>query len=313
MNITVIGHVCVDVIHLERAQGHREIRSFGGIGYSLLTLAHLLSPRDTIYPVFGVGPEEYDEFMRLVERHPNIDPSGVFKLAVPTNQVHLWYSKKDGERTECSKHISPSITIDKIRPFLSVDGVLVNMISGFDVTLETFDLLRMETRDRGTPIHFDFHSLTLGVDKEARRFRRPLTDWRRWCFTVDSIQMSEEEARGLTAEHFNEETLINQLMPLMVKALIVTRGSRGATLITQRAKKLERSEIPGIPADSVPDPTGCGDVFGAAFFARYLKNHDYHSAAVFANEIAARKASFSGLEGLERLRDESILAREEMK
>ncbi|HWP82137.1 MAG TPA: carbohydrate kinase family protein [Bacteroidota bacterium] len=279
------------------------MRSFGGISYSLLTLANLLSPQDIIYPVFGIGPAEYDEFLQLIGRHKNIDPSGIFTLKGPTNHVHLWYSESGGGRTECSKDISPAIPFDQIKPFLGVNGILINMVSGFDITLDTLDHIRMETRDRGVPIHFDFHSLTLGVDQEAKRFRRPLTDWRRWCFMIDSVQMSEEEANGLTAERFNEETLINHLMPLMIKAFVITRGSRGATLITQHAKKLERHEIPAIDIQGSADPTGCGDVFGAAFFAHFLKDHDYRTAAVFANEVAGQKAAFSGLEGLDRISD----------
>lgn len=304
MKITVIGHLCLDVIHLPAEEGGKEVQSFGGITYTLLTLANLVSPQDTILPVFGVGGDEYDEFMALLGRYPTIDRSGIFRLNRPTNHVHLFY-ESNGQRVECSKEISDPIPFEKIKPFLSTDGVLINMVSGFDITLETLDLIRMEVRDRGTPIHFDFHSLTLGVDRNEKRFRRPLTDWRRWCFMINSIQMSEVEAHGLTAERLDEPRLVNQLMPLMVNALIVTRDERGITLVEQHNKKLERHEIAGVPTQAV-DPTGCGDVFGAAFLAHYLKEKNYRTAALFANEAAAFKASFSGLEGLDRLKEEAF-------
>lgn len=306
MNITVIGHLCKDVIHLSPEQNQQEVHGFGGITYSLLTLAHLASPEDRIFPVFGVGPDEYDQLMDLLAHYPTIDRSGIYRMEKPTNHVHLYY-EKGGQRIECSKDISDPIPLSAIKPFLSSNGILINMVSGFDITLETLDLIRMNTRDRGTPIHFDFHSLTLGVDGQARRFRRPLTDWRRWCFMLTSVQMSEAEAQGLTPDRLDESSLINQLMPLMVRALIITRGERGVTLIEQHQKKLSRHDVAGIPVH-VLDPTGCGDVFGAAFLFYYLKHENFVSAVTEANRVAALKASFSGFEGFSRINQGSSLS-----
>lgn len=182
-----------------------------------------------------------------------------------------------------------------------MDGILINMISGFDISLETLDQIRMEVRNDGTPIHFDFHSLTLGVDKESKRFRRPLTDWRRWCFMLHSIQLSEIEAQGLTAERYDEPGLINQLMPLMVGNLLITRGQRGVTLIQQRQKKLTRHDFEGLALSSAPDPTGCGDVFGAAYLSRLIHVKDPVAAAQFANRAAAINTTFRDADGIRAL------------
>lgn len=118
---------------------------------------------------------------------------------------------------------------------------------------------------------------------------------------TNSIQLSEEEAAGLSAERYDEPTLINQLMPLMVNALVITRGARGATLIRQEHKKLFQHEIEGISAQQVVDTTGCGDVFGAAFFYQYLKSQDFLEAVSFANALAAYKVTFYGVNGLDSL------------
>jgi sugar/nucleoside kinase (ribokinase family) len=161
----------------------------------------------------------------------------------------------------------------------------------------------MEVRERGIPIHFDFHSLTLGTDQEFKRFRRPLTDWRRWCFMLNSIQMSEEEALGLSAERYDEKTLTNQLMPLMVETLLITRAERGATVIVQDIhKKLTHKDIEGISYGETVDTTGCGDVFGAAFLYQFLKSKDSFIAAEFANKAAALNATFKNTKELEGLR-----------
>ena len=176
------------------------------------------------------------------------------------------------------------------------------MASGFDITLETLDFVRMHVRDQRIPLHFDFHSLTLGIDRDHTRFRRPLTDWRRWCFMMDSVQLNEDEAAGLGSERYDEPTLINHLMPLMVNALLITRGERGASLIRQEHKRFDRHDIEGVQAEAPLDTTGCGDVFGAAFVYRYVESRDYVKAAEFANKIAAIKTGFRGIDGLDDIR-----------
>ncbi|MCX8010091.1 MAG: carbohydrate kinase family protein, partial [Ignavibacteria bacterium] len=259
--------------------------------------------RDCIQPVFGVGQADYESFMELISPYKNIDTSGIFRFKGPTNQVHLFYKKGSQARIECSKNISAPIPFNKIKPYLDSDGIIINMVSGSDITLETLDYIRMEVREKRIPIHFDFHSLTLGIDQNFNRFRRPLTDWRRWCFMLNSIQMSEEEAAGLTTERYDEATLINQLMPLMVGALIITRGNKGLTIVVQDVhKKLTFKNIDGVSFDDTVDTTGCGDVFGAAFQYQFLKSKDAFFSAEFANKVAALNATLKSAQDLNGLR-----------
>jgi sugar/nucleoside kinase (ribokinase family) len=302
MTITVIGHLCKDIVHMP--EGIEPLQeSFGGIMYTLLTLANIMSERDCIQPVFGVGQTDYEALMEQLKPYKNIDVSGIFKFKYPTNQVQLFYQKDAQTRIECSQNISAPIPFNRIKPYLDGDGVLINMISGADITLETLGYIRMEVRERGIPIHFDFHSLTLGTDQEFKRFRRPLTDWRRWCFMLNSIQMSEEEALGLSAERYDEKTLTNHLMPLMVETLLITRGERGLTVIVQDIhKKLTRKDIDGVKLENKVDTTGCGDVFGAAFMYQLLKSKDSFIAADIANKTAALNATFKSTKELEGLR-----------
>jgi sugar/nucleoside kinase (ribokinase family) len=301
MIFTVIGHLCKDVLHIPDAAGNEQppVECYGGILYAVLTIANIMGSRDVLQPVFGVGSADYEPVLEMLKKHKNVDSSGVFRIKGQTNQVHIFYEKNKGQRIECSKNISPPIPFNRIKPFLDADALLINMISGSDITLETLDYIRMEVRERRVPIYFDFHALTLGIDQDFKRFPRPLTDWRRWCFMLHGIQMSEAEAHGLSAERYDEGTLINHLMPLMVGAFNITRGDRGLTLITQDIhKKLTRHDIDPVSIGPTVDTTGCGDVFGAAYIYHYMKSKDSLQAVTAANRIAAYKATFSGLEGL---------------
>ena len=293
-----------DVFHLTDTAGQETaVETLGGIFYSIAALSASLSENDRVFPVFGIHESEYDSIVERLTRFGNVDPKGVFKTKEQLNEVHF-FAGAAGGRTECSTHIASPIPYQRIKTFLDVDGILINMVSGFDILLETLDNIRMNIRDDGVPIHFDFHSLTLGIDEEFKRFRRPLSDWRRWCFMLNSIQTSEEEAAGLTAERYDETTLINQMMPLMVSGLVITRAERGATLVRQEHKKLFRHNIPGIEVAAVVDTVGCGDVFGAAFFAEFLKTKDFVKAAEAGNRAASFKSTFRGPEGLGSLKQQ---------
>ena len=297
MTITVIGHLCLDVIH--HADG-TETESYGGIFFSLATLANLLGPRDTIYPVFGVGKDDHPAFIERLQAYPNIDTAGIFKFNGPTNHVSLHY-RDAKDRTERSQNISEPIPLKKIRPYLETDMVLINMISGMDITLETLDEIRMEVRENHTPIYMDIHSLTLGVHPDDTRFHRPVEVWRRWLFMLHGAQMNEEEAAILSAEKLSEENLGKHTLALNTSVLIITRGDRGCTAYIDEKKHIHHVDIEGIPGTAVADPTGCGDVFAAAYCAHYLSSKDSTESARFANTVAARKATMIGSTDIDAL------------
>ena len=298
MKLLTIGHFCLDVIHPQEGP---EVQSYGGIYYTLATLATLADTNDTIIPVFGVNRNDYPPLIEHLSRFPNVDTSGIFSFDEPTNTVHLYYRDK-GTRVECSRNIAPPISFERIRRHLSVDGVLVNMISGFDVTLETVDQVRLAIRSHNTVMHLDYHSLTLGINGSFERFRRPVPDWRRWAFMVDTVQLNEEEIGGLTVESLSEQQTAGHLLTLSVKGVVVTRGDRGATVYYSDHKRLERKDIAGIAIDEVRDVTGCGDVFGAAFHYHFVKTKDLMASAQAANQVAAARVRLSGSEELHRLK-----------
>lgn len=299
MNFLVVGHLCLDVIH--PATGN-EVQSYGGIYYAVVTLASLLGPSDLVTPVFGVNRNDYTPLIENLKQFTNVDPSGIFKFDEQTNKVHLYY-KDQQTRIECSRDIAPPIPYSRIRRYISVDGILVNMISGFDITVETLDHIRMAIRSHDIPLHFDYHSLTLGVKEDFERFRRPVEDWRRWAFMDDTVQLNEAEILGLTVDGLSERQTVGHMLTLSVKGVVVTRGAKGVTLYYSDHKKVLQKSIDGIKIELPLDTTGCGDVFGAAFHLQYVKTRDSAAAADFANRVAAAKVEGMGVNGLKALRN----------
>ncbi|MDE3057196.1 MAG: carbohydrate kinase family protein [Bacteroidota bacterium] len=290
MKFTVLGHCSFDMLH---HVGGREERKPGGIFLAVKALASFCGGEDSVQPVFGVGREDIDAVKDQLSSYAAVDTSGIFLLEGKTNEVHFYAQPCEGSEpsqglvkfTECSKSIAPPIPFLRIEPRLSTNGILLNMISGSDITLETLDQIRLAIRERGIPLHLDLHNLTLGVNADFSRFRRPLSDWRRWCFMADSVQMNEEEAAGLTMERYDEEMLAKQMLPLMVKGMCVTRGARGATVFRQDHKQILRNDAAGDPFFS-RTAIGSGDVFGAAFLFSVCKKRKMTDALVFAHHAA---------------------------
>jgi sugar/nucleoside kinase (ribokinase family) len=90
-------------------------------------------------------------------------------------------------------------------------------------------------------------------------------------------------------------------LALNTRALCITRGSAGCTAYVNEKKHIVRHDVPGVPAGGNVDPTGCGDVFGAAYCAHLVHSDDPVAAAEFANRVAAAKAGMEGSSDLERL------------
>jgi sugar/nucleoside kinase (ribokinase family) len=300
MNFLVIGHLCYDEIHYPDRE---PVYGFGGIYYAIATLGALCGTAHKVYPIFGVGTDREKELFEAFRRFPAIQTDGIYQLTGPTNTVKLFYG--DGaERIECSEHIAPPIPVDAVQPYIKrADAILINMISGFDITFDLLYTINERKNSRNVPVYFDIHSMTLGVDENNKRFRRPMLDWRRWAFNMNIVQMNEIEAATMSVEKLPEIQLAKTLLTVGPKAMIVTRGKDGVRVYTDDKKKTIQTDIPAVSTDgtAVPDPTGCGDVFGAACMYAYAGRGDVIEAVQFANTVAAKKATMTGSDNLQQL------------
>ena len=75
-----------------------------------------------------------------------------------------------------------------------------------------------------------------------------------------------------------------------VKALVYTQGAEGSTILCGA----ERYEIPGVAADRVEDPTGCGDAYRAGLLYGIAHGWDWRSTGRLGSVMGAVKIAHRG-------------------
>jgi len=85
-----------------------------------------------------------------------------------------------------------------------------------------------------------------------------------------------------------------------VKALVVTLGAKGSLIFTGG----EQIEIPCVKADSVVDPTGCGDAYRAGLLYGIANSMDWQQTGRIASLLGALKIAHRGGQNHHFTRDE---------
>ncbi|MCX7877366.1 MAG: carbohydrate kinase family protein [Ignavibacteria bacterium] len=302
MNLAVIGEPCIDYIHRGTNSSKKQL---GGIMYSVISLS-VIAEKAMVYPIFNLGEDEYSYFTEFLSNFPNIRTDFVFRCKHKTRIVHLYYkeinpSAKDNfntyDREEISTEAAPALEreIGEI-DFNNFDGVLVNFVSGSDITLKAFKTLREKFR---AYIHTDIHNLVMKTHKDGIRTRHALDNWEEWCNCSDSVQMNEAELSVITGSNSQEEEIVREIRnKSLCKTVVITKGKYGATIYTDEGKK----DFSPLSPEKFTDSTGCGDVFASAFFYSNLKNgFNYHKSMEYAIKAAAMNVTLDGVEKLKYL------------
>jgi len=278
------------------------VEEWGGIAYALAALDATLTEDWEIVPLIKVG--------RDLAPHANRFLSGLRRTAhgarfieVPeaNNRVTLRYTSAE-RRCEQMRGGVPPWTWPELGPLVQdLDALYVNFISGFEMTLETAQLLRRGFRRF---IYADLHSLFLGTEADGTRVPRPLPQAPAWFGCFDVVQLNEEEMRQLGDDPLGTAA---DALGQGCTTLCVTLGSRGAAYFEQgtdartgrRVGPIRTARI--LPDDAAPlegDPTGCGDVFGSAVAARLLAGATLEDALREGTRLAARNLAHRGASGL---------------
>ncbi|KPL05083.1 MAG: hypothetical protein AMJ73_02620 [candidate division Zixibacteria bacterium SM1_73] len=294
--IVVIGTINKDTIIFPDG---KKTESFGGILYNLLTLSHLGKEQVKIYPVCNLGYDVYDQVISQLKNCGNVELRGVKKVDFKNNHAFLLVDEKN-QKEETLKNRVPPLSYSQIKPFLESDVILVNFISGIDLSLLTLKRMRKNT---DAVIFMDVHSLTLGVDDSGKRYFDAPRNWREWIKQADMVQMNLPELTELAKRDLKSQQEISEfgkyILNLGLRAVLVTLAEEGALMIFDR--KVRKSK--GSKVRRFKDATGCGDVFSAGFLICYLQTKDLTKSVDFANYVAGEKCRVSGVEGMKKLFD----------
>jgi hypothetical protein len=310
MNYLVIGEPCVDVIH--KADGTK-INSYGGILYSVISMAVLAGKDDTVTPLMNIGEDEYETVKGILSKYPKIKTNGMNKVQHPTRRVNLYYNLYNTDRSaRLEKSTEPTYTLSfgECESFLYMaDAILVNMISGVDITLETLKNIR---KNFGGYIHIDIHNIVMHTGEDGKRVHTHVDNWYEWCTHSDTVQMNQFEVSVLSREKLSEYKIAERILSsnnYPVKGIIVTKGIDGATGYTKTEKKygdekffdLDQVQIAAIENSRFVDSTGCGDVFASSFTLDYSKNSNFEKSIHYANRLASYNTSLEGIDELHKL------------
>ncbi|NWF88837.1 MAG: carbohydrate kinase family protein [Ignavibacteriaceae bacterium] len=274
MKILVIGHSVEDHIHLEG----KEIVKPGGIYYSVLGLTKICTAADEIHLVTALQRSNQHLFKDVYNKVTTQLVSYVDEIP----KVHI-ILESSNDRIECYENFSERLEIN-FNILKDYDGILINMITGFDITLEQLKQIREHF---GGMIYLDVHTLSRGFDKSKKRWFRFIEDFCKWAAELDIIQVNQYEIKTLFNLE-NEFDIAERVLSCGTKLLIETRAEKGACLYYKESDEL-KSICHSVERINQNNKVGCGDIFGSVFFYTYLKTKNSEKSLIAAN-IAASQA-----------------------
>lgn len=308
--VGVIGNFVWDIIH-GRDPMQVPLEEWGGITYALGALDAALEDDWEIVPIVKVGADlapRARDFMSGLRR--TAGDAAPIEVPQPNSRVSLHYLSAE-RRCERPTGGVPGWNWLGLKPLLNgLDALYINLISGFELDLETAQLIRSHSSGA---IYCDLHSLLLAVQPDGLRTLQPLPNPAAWCRCFDMIQVNEDEMEMMAADPL---ALAAMAMSAGVSVINVTLGARGVAYFAapgfDTLADLNRSSF-GASGGAVRtalhpaaqtrdlgggDPTGCGDVWGATYFSRMLAGDTLDAAMRAASLAAARNVDHRGATGL---------------
>jgi len=322
------------------------VEEWGGVAYALAGLDASVAPGWEIVPLIKVGQDlatKAREFLGGLER---LTPGGrCVEVPAPNNRVVLHYYSTE-RRTERMSGGVPGWTWGELGSMVrDLDALYLNFISGFELTLGTAQALRRGfSGPIYVDLHSLLLGMQHDGVRVPRPLQDAAA-WL-GCFDVvqlneDEMRQLSPDPLSLAADAIGAGTSL-LIVTLAAKgaAYVAAPGfdGWGELPAERRAERrnggtaegqpvqdpgsnplppFRRSAVPPSttlrtalippPAVDVLDPTGCGDVFGAAAAARLFCGDPVEVAIRHANAMAARNAAFRGAGGLSRhLRGELV-------
>jgi pfkB family carbohydrate kinase len=288
LKLLIIGHSVIDYIHFK---GQDKTQP-GGIFYTTAALQNYKSDGDEIYLNTSVQKDKYDLFANVYD---NLNKNYIhFVEKIPKVYLFVHDFKERGETYE---NITQNLKVN-VENVNSFDGILLNMITGFDVKPEQLKGIREKYKGI---IYFDVHTLSRGLDKDMKRDFRLIPEFENWASNINIIQANEEEIKTINQQN-DELSIAKEILNAGPEILIVTKGEFGA-----RAYFKKKNEIQSVFKSSIKvnvnNKIGCGDVFGAVFFYSYIQTKNIEKSLQLAVCAGSFAVSNDKIEDYKNLKD----------
>lgn len=271
MKLLIIGHSVLDHIKI----GNEVSLSPGGIYYTVRQINKMKTSDDEIYLCSQIDDQCYQYFKPEFEKINN----GFLEKVESIPKVHL-VLYKDAERHEAYENITSNLNLS-FTDFNSFDGIIINMITGFDISLEQLQNIRSNSP---AVIYFDVHTFSRGLGENYVRNFRLIPDFDKWIKCLDIIQVNQSEVFTIS-EKKSELEIAKEIILYGVKYLCVTKGEQGAKVYYNLNGEINSYFISAKKVNN-PNLIGSGDVFGAAFFYSYIRKGDVIESLKDAIEAA---------------------------
>ncbi|MHC1579404.1 MAG: carbohydrate kinase family protein [Candidatus Alkanophagales archaeon] len=278
-DVIVVGHATVDTNVLP--WGTVENVVGGAPTYAGMMLATL---RKSVGVVSKVGAD-FD--VSFYERR-GIDTRGIRTEGGRTTRFRNVYDA-EGDRRQVCEHVAPRITPEDVpKAYEDARSFYISpVINEVDVKLVK------RVKRRGNVVMLDpqglFRRIGEGGKVEVAPRGRGHEELAAFLEHVDVVKVGKDE---VSAFGMGVKEVLLFLARAGVEVAIVTLGGGGSVFLAE-----DRIERVGSLSVDVKDPTGAGDVFGAAFLAKYLETHDVPTSVRFATVAAGLKIRFEGPTG----------------
>ena len=300
----VLGTLVWDTIRHPGTRG--PVEAWGGIAYALAAFEKALPAEWVVAPMIKVGQDLAEEATACLGSFSRIgDMRFVRVVPEANNRVELVYDNP-AERLEVLRGGVPGWSAAEVEVILpAFDALYANFISGRELTLE--GARRIRDRLSG-PSYADLHSLFLDIESDGRRRPRYLPGSEEWAGCFDAVQMNQNEFALFARGDGDPWWVAERVLDGRVGTIIVTRGAEGVDLMTTGEVRgpVTRERIPVTGGLAPGDPTGCGDIWGATYFAGVLAGLDGRTCAESAHAMARSKLGCSGAEEFRRFLSGSV-------
>jgi sugar/nucleoside kinase (ribokinase family) len=301
--VAVLGPIPRDQIVTHTGE---RFEKYGCVLYTVVALAALLRPDDTIVPISHVRRRDEGPIKEILGAYPNIDTSGITSTADQGDVIELRYiehNRRVERQTSFMNPILPS-DVDKV---LDAAAFVCVPITDYEVGQAT--LRHLKDNSSGAVV-LDAHGPTTTLTRSGERHPRVWADRDAWLPYVDILKMNLEEASStwlgeaaeiaadpprLRAGELRE--LARHCLDRGVGAVCVTLDERGAVVFHRDdAGGFGEEYVDRIEVANVVDTTGAGDSFAAGLAFGYLAYHDYVKACQYGNAMGAQRCSGAELD-----------------